>query len=112
MKIFAVSNEGVLQFLWLVAIFALVAIALKMIFKAKFAGTPTSSKEKSVFRVGGMHCENCKNRLERALKSVPEIRSAVAEPHKNLLVVKGAGVPEAKIREIVESLGFAFLGKI
>lgn len=61
--------------------------------------------EKTV-KIQGMHCENCKNSVERALNGIDGVAANV-NLKKNLAVVKmEQEVPDREIQRAVEAAGF------
>ncbi len=65
--------------------------------------------KKYSFTVTGMHCNHCKASVEKECMRIEGVKSAVADPKKNSLVVKAdKNVPgiAAAVISAVEKIGF------
>ena len=64
-----------------------------------------------VFRIGGMTCAACSNRIERAIGSVPGVESVSANFGNNTATVIYDGSPESDqaIAKAVESAGYSLI---
>jgi len=66
--------------------------------------------EKKTFRVEGMHCQNCVNRVMEAVQSV-EGTSAVVHLKKGEVVVsEETPIADTRIREVIEEEGYTVTG--
>ena len=63
-----------------------------------------------VVQIEGMHCENCKNRVERKLNELDGIVSKVNLAKKMAVVSYYQEIPEDKIIEVIEKLDFHVAG--
>lgn len=62
----------------------------------------------TVIKVNGMHCENCKNAVENAVKAIPGIKSATVNLDKKELQYEEETKPvdTAVIVQAIRDLGF------
>ncbi len=60
-----------------------------------------------VFTVKGMNCNHCKMNVEKAVGSVPGVRSVKVDLQSGRMHVSGADIEEESIRQAVESIGFS-----
>lgn len=56
--------------------------------------------------IQGMHCENCRNRVENALNRLPGVVGKVDLKKKTATVTFSRKVADRELREAVEKLGF------
>ena len=61
---------------------------------------------KKTVGIEGMHCDNCKNRVEEALNDLPGVRADVKLKKKTALITAEREVPENEIKSAVEKLGY------
>ena len=61
---------------------------------------------KKIVHVEGMHCENCKNRVERAINRIDGAAAKVNLGKKIAVVSCDRGVPDEQIRAEVEAFGY------
>lgn len=62
--------------------------------------------DKKTFRVEGMHCRNCQNRVMEAIQAIPAL-SAKVDLKKGLVTISyAAPVEEPVIREAMEKAGY------
>jgi copper chaperone CopZ len=68
--------------------------------------------ERKVFKVGGLHCQNCTEPLEKALKGTPGVGGVEIDPDaKEVRIEVGEGAPgEEAIKKIIRSAGFVIKG--
>ncbi len=59
--------------------------------------------EKKTFKVSGIHCEGCEERIGRALASMPGIRSALAS-HTSQEVQVDLDSTRTNVQEVAEKL--------
>lgn len=58
-------------------------------------------------KVNGMHCANCSNSVEKAVKSIPGIKNASVDLTKKELTYEEAmPVPMELVRTVISDLGF------
>lgn len=75
--------------------------------KKKLGGAVTATK---VIRIGGMHCENCKNSVEKQINAI-EGAAARVHLHRKIAVVElDRPVEDAVLRAAVEKAGFEVKG--
>ncbi|MCD8283404.1 MAG: heavy-metal-associated domain-containing protein [Opitutae bacterium] len=98
--------------IWVAVIVVLLGAAAYLIIKQRrqLRTVATNMQGGTVYAVEGMHCDNCKMRVENAVRKLQGVQDVVADPKTKMLVVRGE-VPEAKIKEVVENLGFFFQGR-
>ncbi len=97
--------------IWVAVIVVLLVAAVYLILKQRRQSrTATNMQGGTIYAVEGMHCDNCKMRIENAVRKLQGVQDVVADPKTKMLVVRGE-VPEAKIKEVVENLGFFFQGR-
>ena len=63
-------------------------------------------KYQKVFRVEGMHCEHCKNRVEEVVNDVPGVAGRVDLKKGELTVSYETDVDDTVIRAKVERVGY------
>ena len=56
--------------------------------------------------VGGMHCQNCVNSVQKKLSAIPGIKDVRVDLGKGLVSVQGSSLDVAGIRAAIEELGF------
>ena len=56
--------------------------------------------------IEGMHCENCRQKVENALNSLDQVSARVSLRKKAAIVKLGAELPEEVLVAAVESLGY------
>ncbi len=56
--------------------------------------------------VGGMHCQNCVNSIQKSLSALPGVADVQVSLDKGLAVVTGEDVDPAGVRDAIEDLGF------
>lgn len=61
--------------------------------------------QETIIKIEGMSCGHCKAAVEKALKAVAGVETAVADLEKKQAVVTGNAVMEA-MREAVEDAGY------
>lgn len=71
----------------------------------------TENEKVSLVKVSGMDCNHCKNSVELNLKKLPEIQTAEADLSTQTVRIEGENVKMENVREVVESLGYKFIGK-
>ncbi|HNS35851.1 MAG TPA: heavy metal-associated domain-containing protein [Mesotoga sp.] len=61
--------------------------------------------------IGGMSCNHCKMRVERALKSVEGVEDAVVDIDEGIAeIFTTKNIEENRLREIIEDAGYSFWG--
>lgn len=75
------------------------------------AQQPDNSSTYKTYRVEGMTCNHCKANVENGISSLNEKGDIFADPSANELRIANADIPEEKIKETIESLGYIFKGK-
>ncbi|PNQ05161.1 heavy-metal-associated domain-containing protein [Mesotoga sp. B105.6.4] len=61
--------------------------------------------------IGGMSCNHCKMRVERALKSVEGVEDAVVDIDEGIAeIFTTKNIEENRLREIIEDAGYSFMG--
>lgn len=68
------------------------------------------SKYKKVFRVDGMHCEHCKNRVEEIVNSIDGIAGKVDLKKGELTVSYARDIDDDVIKAKIEAVGYTVLG--
>ena len=71
----------------------------------------TENEKLTLVKVSGMDCNHCKNSVEVNLKKLPEIQTVEADLSTQTVRIEGENVKMDSVREIVESLGYKFIGK-
>lgn len=61
-------------------------------------------------KIEGMHCSGCSARVERALNALDGVKATVDLKAGTAKIVSSAEVPDAVLKETVESLGFVYIG--
>lgn len=61
-------------------------------------------------KVGGMTCGGCERSIERALSSVPGVRSVRADHATGRVILEGETPTAEQLRRIVEDAGFDWGG--
>lgn len=56
--------------------------------------------------IEGMHCEGCKNRLEKVLNSKDEVKSAKVNLQKKEAEIEYENINEKNLIKIIEQAGF------
>ncbi|MCM1056825.1 MAG: heavy-metal-associated domain-containing protein [Firmicutes bacterium] len=63
---------------------------------------------RKTFQVEGMHCENCKSRVEEAVNDIKGVAGSVSLKKGELTVSYAEDVPDERIKEKVERAGYRF----
>ena len=58
------------------------------------------------FKVGGMHCEHCKNRVEEAVNDIKGIAGRVDLKKGELTVSYAVDVPDETVKDKIERAGY------
>ena len=61
--------------------------------------------------VTGMTCNHCKANVEKNLLGIDGIDFVNADPQSSEVIVKGGNIDIAKIKEVVENIGYGFKGQ-
>lgn len=61
---------------------------------------------KVIINVNGMHCESCKERLEKILNSKEEIINAKVDLKQNIAEIEYDNLTEKDLIELIENTGF------
>ncbi|MCR5654708.1 MAG: heavy-metal-associated domain-containing protein [Lachnospiraceae bacterium] len=75
--------------------------------KKKLPGKPQKTL---IVHIDGMHCENCKNRVEKHLNEIEPVIAKVNLAKKQAVVSLYGDVEEEKIKETVQALDFLVTG--
>lgn len=67
--------------------------------------------EKITLKIEGMHCDACKNRLENALNTKENIKSAKVNLEKNIAEIEFEKITKEEIEEYIDDIGFKSLGE-
>ncbi|MCR5302964.1 MAG: heavy-metal-associated domain-containing protein [Lachnospiraceae bacterium] len=80
--------------------------------KEKVPKKKLPGKPKTVYTVDieGMHCTNCKNRVEKHLNEIPDVISKVNLANNTAKVSVYGDTPESVIKETIEKLDFRVTG--
>lgn len=62
--------------------------------------------EQRTFKVSGMHCEHCKNRVEEEVNDIPDVAGKVDLKKGEVLVSYAKPVDNAIIKEKIERAGY------
>ncbi|QIA07889.1 SO_0444 family Cu/Zn efflux transporter [Draconibacterium halophilum] len=62
------------------------------------------------FRVEGMTCSHCEANVVRNLQKIKGVKSVVADNKSNTVKISGSGYKTDKVKEIVNELGYRFIG--
>jgi copper chaperone CopZ len=62
--------------------------------------------------VRGMNCNHCKINVETGLKKLPGIEVALADIVNGEVTLKGSQIDLARVKSIVENLGYLYDGEI
>ena len=65
-----------------------------------------------VFKIDGMHCENCTNRIKRALNSVDGVSAKLNLRKKEAKVAYDKDVDDAELTAVIERLGYKVISII
>lgn len=71
--------------------------------KPKHLDTIAATKK---LQIEGMSCVNCQDRIENALNSMDQVNAKASFKKGEVIVKLGADVPDEKLREAVEKLGY------
>lgn len=83
------------------------ALLFKYFFKRK---TNKKMAQFVTYKVGGMSCNHCKNRVESNVKEIEGVTNATVDLAKGELYVEG-NVSEETIQKKIDDLGYIFQGK-
>ena len=85
----------------------LAAISLLAVFALPAPGIAESAADQtSVFRVEGMTCALCGNAIEKALRGVAGVRSAVVDQEsETVTVIADPAVSAERLEQVIESAG-------
>lgn len=61
-------------------------------------------------KIEGMHCSGCSARVERALNAMDGVKATVDLKAGKAKIVSTNEVPDAVLKEAIESLGFVYVG--
>ncbi len=61
--------------------------------------------EKKTFKVSGIHCDGCEQRIDRAISQMPGVRTVIAS-HTAQEVEVALDSTRTSVQEIAEKLGF------
>ena len=75
--------------------------------KKKLTGTKVAEK---IIHIEGMHCENCKNRVERALNGLDGVAASVNLGKKTAKVSMEKTVADEVLKATIEKLDFKVTG--
>lgn len=56
--------------------------------------------------VGGMHCQNCVNAVQKKLSVLPGVTGVEVSLDKGQAVLHGSGIDTAGVKNAIEELGF------
>lgn len=56
--------------------------------------------------VGGMHCQNCVNAVQKKLSALPGVTGVEVNLDKGLAVIRGTDLNVPGIKDAIEELGF------
>lgn len=59
--------------------------------------------------IEGMHCDNCRKRVENCLNSLDQVNAKVNLDKKEAVVKLGKEIPDEALRETVEKAGYQVL---
>ncbi|MGN1175298.1 MAG: heavy-metal-associated domain-containing protein [Roseburia sp.] len=62
--------------------------------------------QKKIFKVEGMHCENCSNRVMEAVNSIPELSANVKLKQGIVIISYAEPVEDIMIKEAIERVGY------
>ena len=68
----------------------------------------SSVKYRKIFKVGGMHCQHCKNRVEEAVNDIKGVAGRVDLNKGELAVSYCEDVPDEVIKAKIEKAGYTF----
>ena len=63
-------------------------------------------KYKKTFKIGGMHCEHCKNRVEEVVNDIKGVAGKVCLRKGELTVSYAEDIPDEIIKSKIESAGY------
>lgn len=58
------------------------------------------------YSVPGIHCENCKQRIEDKVSAVTGVNGAKVDVDHNLVTVRGGGFSDQAVRSAIEEAGY------
>ena len=67
--------------------------------------------QKKTFKVAGMHCENCSNRVMEAVNSIPELSAKVKLKQGLVIISYAEPVEDILIKEAIERVGYRVVDK-
>lgn len=70
----------------------------------------TTQTSGDTFRVEGMTCSHCEANVMRNLRKIRGVDSVIADNKANTVKITGAGYKIEKVKEIVNGLGYKFIG--
>ncbi len=75
--------------------------------------TPAEAQEETaVILVGGMMCEHCEARVQKALEGLEGIREAKADHQSGEVLIKGVKIPaEEQMKQAVEAQDYEYIGR-
>jgi copper chaperone CopZ len=56
--------------------------------------------------VPGIHCQNCKERIEEKVSAVPGVEAASVDREQGLVTVRAQNVSDAALRSAIEAAGY------
>ncbi len=62
------------------------------------------------YRVEGMTCSHCKASVERGLGALEGVSEVTADPGLDQVILQSVDIPEDRVRETIESLGYKYGG--
>lgn len=68
--------------------------------------------EKRIYRVGGMHCQHCVNRVMENIQDIPHTSASVNLKKGLVTVSLETPVAEETLRAAIEKGGYEFLGQV
>lgn len=100
-------------FEWLAITSSLVLIGLILFVEIKkiIPKNYKTSPMNTIYNVEGMTCNHCKSSVEKNLMKLEGVISVIADPGQNSVVIEGKTIPEERIAETINELGFVFKGK-
>lgn len=68
--------------------------------------------EAKVYKVKGLTCNHCKDRVETHLLRLNHIKKVDVDIAKNEIAIKGEKIYDEFVKKVVDGLGYSFVGEI
>ena len=62
------------------------------------------------YRVEGMTCSHCKASVEKGLGDLEGVSEVTADPGRDQVILQSVDIPEDRVRETIQNLGYKYGG--